>query len=324
MSETLEALCARLVAAGEITDADVLAVRRLVWPDGVLLPAETDAIFTLNSRCARRSGDWHDFFVEALSHYVVRQRAPIGYVNDENAQWLISRIDADGKVDGPTELELLVRVMEIAVGVPDSLRRYGLQQIERAVMMGEGPTRLASSHRPGAIDSTEVTLLRRMLFAGGGEGASIISRDEAELLFRVKDATLEAANAPEWERFFVQCVGNHLMAHSDYVALSQQDAQRLEAFVQDTRVSVGTFFQKIFSIDGAAPVRKIFGRKGLNEMQAFDQRVAESRQINASEVAWLKEKLLKDDRLDSMERALLAFMIDESGPLPAELAQLAG
>ena len=67
--------------------------------------------------------------------------------------------------------------------------------------------------RPGRIDDAEVTLIRRLIFAPAGDGPAKVSAAEAEMLFRLKDATLGKDNSPEWKKLFVQGVANHLMAH---------------------------------------------------------------------------------------------------------------
>ena len=101
-----------------ITAEDVLAIRHIVWPDGKIDPAEADAIFDLNSALKDSPREWVDFFVEAIDTYVVHQQAPVGYVDDAKANWLISRIDSDGRIDSLGELELLVKILEDSLGVP--------------------------------------------------------------------------------------------------------------------------------------------------------------------------------------------------------------
>jgi hypothetical protein len=322
MSQDFASLSAAIKAKGEITDTDTLAVRRVVWPDGVLQPHEVDEIFALNTACEKRSRDWVDFFVEALNHYLVRQTAPVGYIDAANADWLMAHIDSDGKVDSLAELELLAKLLETATAAPASLTVYALKQIERAVMMGTGATRTGGTYNPGVIDAAEVVLLRRLLFAQAGEGATIISRDEAELLFRLKDATLGAENAAGWHPFFIQAVGNHLMAHSDYKPLSIDDAKRLDAFTREPRVCIGGFMSKMLSLNGTAEIGKLFGRKASRSSVEHEDAVAASEALTTNEVAWLKAQMLKDSNLDEVEKALLSFVVEENGELPEELQLL--
>ena len=100
-----------------------------------------------------------------------------------------------------------------------------------------------------------------MLFAQASDGPGLISTAEADMLFRLKDATLDAANAPEWTTFFVQAVGNHLMAHSDYHPLSRDRAAQLEDFMNDTHVSIGGFFGRMLAAGPMSGFHDLFGSK---------------------------------------------------------------
>lgn len=307
MIELADALKARAV----MTADDVLAIRRVAWPDGSIDAVEADAIFALNDAIAAPPTEWVDFFVEAMTAYVVRQQQPTGYVDAVKAGWLIARIDADGRVESRAELELLVKVLETAVNVPDSLKAYALAQIEAAVATGSGPTRGAGALDPGSINAVEVALLRRMLFAAAGDGPASISRAEAELLFRLKAATMGAPNAPEWKTLFVQAVGNHLMAHNDYRALSRERAAELDAFMSDNHVRIGGFLGRVGQSFANGAFLELFGSKAPKP--DHDAAVAADRAIAPEEAAWLKAQVEADGTLDELEKALLAFVTEESG-----------
>ena len=77
---------------------------------------------TSTARSQSPPREWVDFFVEAIDAYVVHQQAPVGYVDDAKADWLIDRIDSDGRVDSLGELELLVKILEDATNVPEALK----------------------------------------------------------------------------------------------------------------------------------------------------------------------------------------------------------
>lgn len=307
MIDLADALKARAV----MTADDVLAIRRVAWPDGRIDALEADAIFALNEAIAAPPPEWVDFFVEAITAYVVHQQAPTGYVDDANAAWLMARIDADGRVDSRAELELLVKILEVAVNVPDTLKAYTLRQIELAVTEGAGPTRGGGSLSPGSINPTEVALLRRVLFAAAGDGPGCISRAEAELLFRLKAATQGAANAPEWKTLFVQAVGNHLMAHSDYRPLSRERAAELDAFMNDAEVNIGRFLGRMLRSTGRLDLIGQLGSRA--EKSDHDAAVAADRAITPDEAAWLKAQIDADGALDDFEKALLHFVAEESG-----------
>ncbi len=309
MTAAMLDLTAQLKAKSTITADDTLALRRLAWRDGAIDPAEADAIFDLNNCVRASSSEWVDFFVEAMKHYLVRQQAPAGYVDDAKTAWLMARIDRDGRVDSLGELELLVGVLEDAINVPETLKAYALRQIEAVVLTGEGPTRDGGSLDAGRISASEVKLLRRLLFSQAGDGPAMVSRAEADMLFRIKDATLGAANSPEWQTLFVQAVGNHLMAHSDYHPLARSEAARLEAFMDDTHVSIGRFFGRMAKSGLTGWIREAPEPSAAEH----DAAVENDRAIAPGEQAWLRSRVDADHTLDPLEQALLAFLSDESG-----------
>lgn len=309
MTFPLTNLAGALESGGSIAPEDVLAARRWAWGDGAVSPAEAEAIFEINHLAKDPPAEWVDFFVEAMVEYVVNRQPPRGYVDEANAAWLMARIDHDGRVDTAAELELLVRVLETSLNVPQTLKAYALRQIEIVVLTGEGPTRRGGTIRPGVIDEAEVTLLRRLIFAAGGEGALVVSRDEAEMLWRLKDATLGADNAPGWRDLFVQAVANHLMAYSSYRPLERDEAARLDAFIGDTSSNVGRFMGRMFRSSPAEGFRRTFGKKAPEVDHAGAAAAAQA--VTAGESAWLSERTDGDGRIDPLEEALLAFIAEE-------------
>jgi hypothetical protein len=297
MSFSFSDFSASLAAGHRITPEDVLAVRRAVWPDGRVSDAEAGTVFALNRAVRDPSPEWRDFFIEALTDYVVNQKAPRGYVDEANAAWLMAEVDRDGEPVSRLEVELVVKVIERALNCPASLRGWALARIEEAVV-GDAKR----------VDADECRLLRRLVFAPGGEGALVVGADEAELLWRLKDACLAADNAPEWKTLFVQAVGNHLMAWSSYKPLERDEAARLEAFVNDSRSSVAGFFSRMRGANPLAEAKKLFEAEQGVDHQA---RLAEAEAITPDEQNWLDGKVNADGARDPYEEALLAFVAAE-------------
>ncbi|MGE5721735.1 MAG: hypothetical protein ACM3YM_04670 [Sphingomonadales bacterium] len=298
-----------LKAGATISADDVLAARRWAWSDGGISAAEAEAIFELNGLARDRSNEWVDFFVEALTEFVVNEQSPRGYVDEAKADWLMARIDRDGRVETRAELELLVKVMETALNAPERLKSYALSQIEAAATTGEGPTRGGDALRPGAIDEPEVVLLRRLLFASGGEGAITVTRDEAEMLWRLKDACAAGDNAPGWKTLFVQAVGNYLMAHNLYHPLERGEAQRLESFANDHHSDITGFLGRMLRVLPRPPV--LGGERLPGE--DIGAAVARDEAVTMDEREWLKQHIDHDGARDPLEAALLAFIEEESG-----------
>ncbi len=326
MDEELTELLTRLTRAGAVSEGDVMCLRDAVWTDETLPAPVVDALFTLNDQLTGHSPIWTDFFIEAVEYYLVDQCAPQGFVDDTAAEWLHTRIDKNGRVASLTELELLVAVLERAENAPDDLKDYAIAQIEKAIVSGEGPTRTDGAVRPNCVDAVEVELLRRLIFAGGGEGAIIVGSEEADMLFRIKDATLHADNATSWLRLFVQGVGNHLMAHSDYRPLSRDEAVHFEAFMNDDVPSLGRFLKRMLPSEliGHGTLIEAFKTMFPKAEDRFAKRLAldNSHLITPEEAGWLKTHIAADGETDAYEKALLTFILDESENAPSTFEAL--
>jgi hypothetical protein len=312
MSFSFSDFSSALKAGAALSSGDVLAIRRAVWPDGAVARAEAEAIFELHRLAREPSVEWGDFFIEAITDHVLNATEPRAYVDDEMAEWLIGQIGGGGgEAIGPVELELVVKILEGALNAPASLKAWALAEVESCVLHGKGATRRDGDVRPGVVDEAEVKLMRRIVFAGGGDGALVVSQDEAEMLWRIKDATLGAANAPGWQILFVQAVGNHLMAWSSYRPLERTEASRLETFMNDRSSSVLGFLARMGNPDFAG-AKKVFEASGETAEQ-HQAAVDAAEAVTPVENAWLQAGIARDGKRDECEEALLRFLEEESG-----------
>lgn len=298
------------VADGVIGADEILALRGAGWADGTMDPEEAESLFLANEALAEPSAEWTAFFVEALSNFVVNTVEPAGYVDQEMADELVARIDHDGHVSGTTELELLVRVLEISASVPASLKAYALKQIEAGVTSGEGPTREEEGDTQG-INAAECRLLRRMIFAAGGDRPAAVSHAEAEMLFRIKDSTLYDINAPEWRDLFVQGVANYLLGFSGHEPLSAERAGELERFMNKEGAGIGGFLHAMLTSDPSDGFGSLLGHD--TEGRDYEEEAAAAAQFTGEEQSWLQDRLDADEDLDELEKALLAFIAEETG-----------
>lgn len=312
MSFQFSDFAAQIKAGQAVSARDTLGLRQWAWANGAICEHEANGLFDLNALGRSPAREWVDFFVEAITEYVVNQVPPRGYVTDENAAWLMAKIDHDGTVESLGELELLVKILEVASNAPAALKAYALAQIETVVLTGKGPTRTGPI-TPGCIDEAEVHLLRRLIFASGGDGALKVSEAEADMLFRLKDATLGADNASSWQQLFVQGVGNFLMAHGGAPALDIDEARRLDGFMAHKDDGVFGFLSRMGkSIDLQGARQAVFDNDDVDEIAARDAALATDRKVTGVEQAWLNARLDADKARDPLEVALLAFIADES------------
>ena len=323
MSMEFGALIADSASDGRISAEEISELRRLGWADGKIGPDEAEELFAANDACTLPTSEWCDFFVEALSHFIVATVPPAGYIDDEMGDELIARIDRDGRLGSMAELELLVRVLEIANNAPERLKAYALKQIEEAVLHGEGPTRHGEL-TPKGINEAECTLLRRLVFAPAGDRPAGVSKREAELLFRIKDAALYEVNAPDWETLFVQGVANYLLGFAGDEPLRAERAGELEAFMNREGEGVGSFLGRVLTSKPAfhgAFASLLGGSEPDGGIEAFDDKAEAAAVLEPGESDWLNDMLEADEELDDFEKALIAFIDAETGeqfvPRPA-------
>jgi len=237
-----------ILAKGRIEAADVLMLRRRVFLKGVVTPADAEMVFVLNDRLQGATDEsWPPFFVEALTDYIVFQAQPRGYISEDNADWLIARVSRAGHVDTVAELELLVSALERAIFSPVRLVSFVLEQVKRGVIEGNGPVAHGGRLQPGVMGEVETELVRRILYAFGGDGNVAITRQEAEILFDINDATAEAANHPAWSDLYAKALANFLMAASGYQVPTRQEALRREAWLDAPTPGVGSFLGQMLA-----------------------------------------------------------------------------
>jgi hypothetical protein len=315
----------RIKSSGRISDEDVLAMRREMYGDDHRINVEeAEALFALNDACEGVSNAWTDFFVEAIVDFVSGQSEPQGYVSVSHADWLIDKISASGIVKTATELELVVKVMEKSRRVPEALEVFTMQQVRHAVLNGDGVTRTGQELQPGHIGRGEVELLRRVLYACGGDDSAAISCAEAEVLFDINDAVVDVDNDPSWPDLFTKAIANYLMAARGYRPPSRAEALRREAWLDDTDTGldgVGDFMGSILSggLRAIIDAYKDTSDDGIRQQAA---EIATAEVITVSEADWVADRIGRDGELADAERALLLFIKTESPNIHPKLQPL--
>jgi hypothetical protein len=314
---------------GSINETDVKRLRALFYDDAHISREEADALFELNDACTAEDHSWPAFFVEAITDYLVNEVEPRGYLTSANADWLIERISADGVVKSETELELLLSVIDKARWAPERLSKFALEQVEMAVIEGAGPMRTGQELIAGRVTETDLTMLRRALYAFGGHGNIAVTRSEAEVLFRINDATADAPNADGWQQLFVKAIANTIMAASGYRVPSREDALRQERWLEARGdLSVGSFLSSI-ARGGISGIRDAyFGQtaeeRAIARLEQQRIEIITNEAVTGGEVDWLVEQLDRDGKLTENEKALLAFVKAESPKLHPALQPLLG
>jgi hypothetical protein len=313
MGELKSVPVAELASKNRVTAEDVVMLRREVFGDGVVTRSEAEALFALDAIEGDKCAEWPDFFIEAITDLIVHQEKPAGYISQDNADWLVQAISRDGMVDSLTELELLVHVLEKAKSSPNGLCAYGLEQVAHAIIDGKGPLMHGGKLVPGLIAKAEVELLRRILYAYGGDGNIAITRAEAEVLFKINERTAAANNDPSWNDLFVKALANYVMCSAGYEAPVRDVALRQDAFLEQADPEIGGFFGRMVS-GGLAGIMKAYCAPGDIESEwesknkAAEALARRAETIDACEAKWLAERIGSDRPLHENERALLTLI----------------
>ncbi|NQX95806.1 MAG: hypothetical protein HRT64_12965 [Erythrobacter sp.] len=301
-------LAQRAAADGSVSSDEVLALRQQGWGDGVIHRDEAEALFALNDALDDRSDEWCDFFVEAIGEFVLNGTAPRLQCSEDEAEWLIARVDHDGKVESFAELEALVRIIERAENTPQKLKDYILRVVEAEVLSGVGPTRCGGELSSTHISQAECRILRRVIFASGGHGPAAVSRFDAETLFRLKDETRAEDNAAEWDDLFLDGVANYLKGFTlQNAQVSHERKRELETFIADNKANVGRFFGRMVKETPkvANSMGVVFGKKAPSS-PSFAELEAQGAQVTDHEQKWLEEMIDTDGEVDELESRLLA------------------
>jgi len=307
-------LIADMKAANAMTDAQLLELRRAFGQDMSIDAREADILFELD-KLASKPDEWANYFTLVLTTYLVRQGTPYGYINDAIAAWLIARIDHDGVVETETELRLLMNVLKVAEQPGERLEAYAINQVKQSVLSGKG--RVGQDNLvPGIIGKAEVEILRRIFYSVGGNGGMGITSMEAKEIFALNEATKGRENHPEWQRFFVGAIANHLMMIAAPPKMDMTEAKRREDWLEGkTGSNLGWNNLSATSIISA--FKEVFGPKsddydptgGFSILQ--DGALQTEERITETEAKWLIDALNADGEIDANEQALLNFIRQE-------------
>ncbi|MEO0400641.1 MAG: hypothetical protein AAF224_14620 [Pseudomonadota bacterium] len=308
----------RLVAVGDdgfVSAEDVVFLRQNVFPDGVVSRSEILSIFALGERAPDGDRDWPQFFAEICADFFLNEEEPSGYITDGDFSALKALVTRDGPIASQLELGVLVRLLEKAVATPPAMSFFVADQLRSLVCTRTAPV----------ITANDAALIRSFLYASGGAGTIGVTREEAELLFDLHDATADAENAAEWCDLFIKAIAAHIMQYVGYKPLPREEALRLHKWANDHSVNVGGFFQRMFS-GGLSSIREGYGRKSItSERLERDEIGAEiAEMVTAREADWLADRIGRDGRVDDVERALIAYMKDLEADLPPKLQALVG
>ena len=317
--DPLAALAGRLKAADTLGVDEVRELRRLVYADDVVSREAAAILLDLEDALGPGAArEWRQLLIEALTDHLVNQVRPQGYIREADAAWLIDRLD-DALTPGPNAFAMLLAVLERARSVPDPLAAFGLRVVERVVLSGQGGNVTGECHVPGLVTKADVEALRRVLYVASSEGFGQVTRAEAEVLFTIAEATIDAPNDPAFADLFARAVANHILSPGGRLPPSAAEVLRRETWLDERRplhVGIGSFFRSavVSLVGGSATPEPAAAALVTGSLSA--------ERIDTEEAGWLAERIGRNGRVSAAEHHLLAFLQEETGALPAALAAL--
>ena len=308
-----------IIAKGKVSADDVLQLRRTMFQDGLIDRREAEQVFAIDAACTHKDPDWAEFFVTALTDHVVWKVEPKKYVSDEKADFLISHILRDGKVDSETELELLINVVHWSVSCPPPLALLAMRAIRDSVLQPETAA-YGSNRPPSVISPADVALIRKVIYAAGSPGGYTVTREEAELILALDAATRDTERPESWDDLFVKAIANYVMfpGAPPHVPTAEEELRR-ERWL-DERRGIGGFFKDMgssltqfqFPLEDAKREADLFGTYAKqDELEKERARLASAmsrESIDAAEAQWLLANIGTSGPLAANEKALLEFI----------------
>ena len=323
----------RVSATGQITGEDLQAVRRSVYQgDAVVSEAEAAAVYAIEGARRTHAPEWTALFLEIMTDYVLNQALPAGYMSEVNAAWVTAQVRRRKQPTLDGDVALVAALIEKARKVPATFSAFALSLVKDAVIYGDGPDAKGRDHGAGRVSEADIELLRRILWGAGAEGLLAVSREEAEALFTIADATTGAENNREFDDLFARAVGNYLIGATGRAVPSRADALRWETepaykasvlgmlgrvlasahkavdkgFVDDTIRNVGALIEDV-ELEQAT------------HNEARDTEISISTVLAPEKAGWLIDRINRNGVMNGPERALVAFIAREAEALGPEM-----
>lgn len=124
--KTLAELKTAVLEDGTIDDAEVTEIEAVVYEDGIIDQEEADLMFELNDAVTGKEGNsvnWPPLFAKVLTDFVTADEETPGVVDEEEAKYIVSKVEGDGQVDS-TEKMLLASIKEKATIIHPTLGSF--------------------------------------------------------------------------------------------------------------------------------------------------------------------------------------------------------
>ena len=111
-----------ILADGVIDEQEVKLLRDVLYADGIIDSEEAEFLFELNNAVSGKDNHptWATLFIDAISSYLLGDENSPNELDENEATWLIERIQGDRKLD-EIEIALLNNLKSKAKKMPQSV-----------------------------------------------------------------------------------------------------------------------------------------------------------------------------------------------------------
>lgn len=332
----LSDIARRVSATGRIEADDIQTVRRIVYAgDATVSQPEAEAIYAIERARRAHAPDWTALFIEIMSDYVLNQALPAGCVSEDNAAWIMGEVRKRKEPTLDGDVALMTALIENAREVPPAFSAFALALVKDAVIYGDGPDAKGREHVSGRVSDADVDMLRRILWGAGSEGLLAVSREEAEALFSIADATTGADNTAAFDDLFARAVGNYLIGATGRKVPPRDQALRWEtepAYKANVLGMLGKVLHTAHrSLDGdfaRDTVRNVGTLIEDVEIEQVTQNAMRDTELSIAAVlapekaGWLIDRIDRNGVMNGPERALVDFIGREAEALGPETRAL--
>lgn len=175
---------------------DIAILREHVFVGGLRSSHDAMILLAINSSCREKCPEWHHYFIETMTDFVVHYSYPQGAMDEWNADWLITMISTRGVVNSPIELDLLFHVIDISSRIPVSLSIFALEQIRAGVAGEAGAWAGLRGSAQHGLQKSDVMLISRVMSAIARSRGSHLTMQEQRMLDQVGILTGLPADRP--------------------------------------------------------------------------------------------------------------------------------
>lgn len=201
--------------AEAVAAAELLQERRKRDHQRDISRSEAEALLALDRMQPESTSVWREFVADAVSDHIVAAE-PSGMIDAEKAAWLMQAVAPRGRAESAVAFETIVRTLERAKETPAAIAAFAIRQLRAAIISGEGPAIGTRTHFSRTVDAEDTALLYRILVAAGGMEGRPVSREEADALFDLHDATARSQNDAAFNELFYRAIANYTLAQSGH------------------------------------------------------------------------------------------------------------